>query len=82
MTRERLDRKALKTRLREDWGVSLAGEVYEEPIQRQPIFEQYAVEPLPVSEDACARHICLPLFPSMTDEQAARVIEALQATIG
>ena len=82
VTRERLDRKALKTRLREDWGVSLAGEVYEEPIQRQPIFEQYAVEPLPVSEDACARHICLPLFPSMTDEQAARVIEALQATIG
>ena len=80
--KERLDRKALKAKLREDWGVSLAGEVYEDPIQRQPIFERYAALPLPVSEDACARHICLPLFPSMTDEQAARVIEALQATIG
>jgi len=82
VTRERLDRKALKAQLREEWGVSLAGEVYEDPIQRQPIFESYAVEPLPVSEDVCARHICLPVFPSMTDEQAHRVVEALKATIG
>lgn len=82
VTRERLDRKALKATLREDWGVSLAGEVYEDPIQRQPIFESYANEPLPVSEDVCARHICLPVFPSMTDEQAHRVVEALKATIG
>ena len=82
VTRERLDRKAVKTLLREKWGVSLAGEVYEDPIQRQPIFTPYATAPLPVSEDVCARHICLPVFPSMTDEQANRVVEALKATIG
>jgi dTDP-4-amino-4,6-dideoxygalactose transaminase len=82
VTRERLDRKATKTLLREEWGVSLAGEVYEDPIQRQPIFTPYATAPLPVSEDVCARHICLPVFPSMTDEQANRVVEALKATIG
>jgi dTDP-4-amino-4,6-dideoxygalactose transaminase len=81
-TAERLDRKALKAELREAWGVSLAGEVYEDPIQHQPIFREYAASDLPNSEEACARHICLPVFPSMTDEQAHRVIEAVTATIG
>jgi dTDP-4-amino-4,6-dideoxygalactose transaminase len=78
---QRFDRKALKTRLRDDCGVSLAGEVYEEPIQRQPIFERYATEPLPASEDVCARHVCLPVFSSMTDEQAHRVLDALKRTL-
>ena len=75
------DRKALKARLREDFGVSLAGEVYEEPIQRQPIFERYASQPLPVSEQVCAGHVCLPVFSSMSDEQAQQVLDALKRTL-
>jgi len=77
-----LDRKALKQTLRETYGVSLTGEVYEEPIQRQPIFEQYATSPLPESEKACAGHICLPVFGGITDDQAHQVIDALKRTIG
>jgi perosamine synthetase len=77
-----LDRKALKTTLRNQYGVSLSGEVYEEPIQRQPVFERYAHYPLPVSEDICARHLCLPVFASMTAEQAKQVVSALRATLG
>jgi perosamine synthetase len=80
--REATDRKALKQGLRAQYGVGLAGEVYEEPIQKQPIFRQYADRPLPVSEDVCARHICLPVFASMTDDQARHVVEALKRTIG
>jgi len=80
--REALDRKALKATLRESHGVSLAGEVYEEPLQRQPVFEQYADRALPVSEDVCARHVCLPVFASMSDGQAHQVIDALKRTIG
>ena len=76
------DRKALKAELREKYGVSLTGEVYEDPIQKQPIFEQYAISPLPVSERVCAQHICLPVFGGMTDQQAHQVIDALQRTIG
>jgi perosamine synthetase len=79
---EPLDRKALKQTLREGFGVSLAGEVYEDPIQRQPIFEKYADTQLPISEDVCARHICLPVFSAMTDEQAHQVLDALKRTIG
>jgi perosamine synthetase len=82
LTRERIDRKALKAELRERYGVSLAGEVYEEPLQRQPIFEEFATHPLPNSERACGQHICLPVFPSMTDDEARRVVESLQMTLG
>ncbi|MBW2416893.1 MAG: DegT/DnrJ/EryC1/StrS aminotransferase family protein [Deltaproteobacteria bacterium] len=79
---EALDRKALKTQLKEGYGVSLAGEVYEDPIQRQPIFAQYDDGSLKVSEDVCARHVCLPVFSTMTDEQAHQVIDALKRTLG
>ena len=76
------DRKALKAELRETYGVSLAGEVYEEPIQRQPVFERYAGYPLPASEGVCAGHVCLPVFSGMTDEQAHQVVDALKRTLG
>jgi len=76
------DRKALKAELRESHGVALAGEVYEEPLQRQPVFERYADGALPGSLAACANHLCLPIFPGMTHEQAHLVLDALKRTIG
>jgi perosamine synthetase len=76
-----IDRKALKQAVRARHAVSLAGEVYEEPLHKQPIFERYGDVPLPVSEDVCARHICLPIFASMTDAQVQRVVEALRHTL-
>lgn len=82
ITKQKIDRKSLKADLRGAYGVSLAGEVYEEPVQRQPIFERYAEYPLPASEDVCSNHICLPVFSGMTDEQAKQVIDALKRTIG
>ncbi len=82
ITKQKPDRKSLKADLRGTYGVSLAGEVYEEPVQRQPIFERYAEYPLPASEDVCSNHICLPVFSGMTDEQAKQVIDALKRTIG
>jgi dTDP-4-amino-4,6-dideoxygalactose transaminase len=82
ITKQKTDRKSLKADLRGAYGVSLAGEVYEEPVQRQPIFERYAEYPLPASEDVCSNHICLPVFSGMTDEQAKQVIDALKRTIG
>jgi dTDP-4-amino-4,6-dideoxygalactose transaminase len=80
--RERRDRKELKALLRERHGVSLAGEVYEDPLHKQPVFERYAAGALPVAEDLCARHICLPIFSGMTAEDAQQVLQALEATIG
>jgi perosamine synthetase len=77
-----VERSNLRRRLREEHGVTLAGEVYEQPLHRQPVFEQYARHPLPASEAVCARHVCLPVFASMTDDQGDRVVEALQALLG
>ena len=75
------DRTTLKRRLREEHDVALSGEVYEQPIQHQPVFERYAAYPLPASEEICARHVCLPVFASMTDAQAHRVVEALHRVL-
>jgi perosamine synthetase len=80
--KERRDRKQLKSALREKHGVSLAGEVYEEPLHKQPVFEKFAAGPLPISEDLCARHICLPVFSGMQDAEALQVLHALKDLIG
>jgi perosamine synthetase len=81
LPRRPLDRPALKQKLREAYGVILAGEVYEEPIQRQPVFQELAGRPLPVSEDVCARHLCLPMFPGLTADQVDQVVETVNATL-
>jgi dTDP-4-amino-4,6-dideoxygalactose transaminase len=80
--RERGDRPKLKATLRERFGVSLAGEVYEEPLHRQPVFASHAAGALPVSEDLCSRHICLPVFSGMTGEEARQVVQSLAEVIG
>ena len=80
--KEKRDRKALKSLLREKYGVSLAGEVYEDPLHKQPVFEQYAKGSLPVSEDYCARHVCLPVFSGMAESDAHQVLNALKEVIG
>jgi perosamine synthetase len=72
-----VDRAALKKTLREQHEIGLSGEVYELPLHAQPVFEQYSRGPLPVSEDVCARHICLPLHSDMTDAEADLVVDAL-----
>jgi dTDP-4-amino-4,6-dideoxygalactose transaminase len=79
---ERRDRQALKNELRERFGVSLSGEVYQEPLHKQPIFEKYAACALPVAEDYCARQICLPVYSGMENDEAEQVIDALARVIG
>ena len=76
-----VDRVAVKKTLREQHEIGLSGEVYELPLHAQPVFEQYAHGRLPVSEDVCARHICLPLHSDMTDAEADLVVDALAAVL-
>jgi perosamine synthetase len=79
---DRLDRAALKRELKERHGVSLAGEVYESPLHAQPVFREYAGAPLPVADDLCARHVCLPVFSGMEDADAEQVLRALGEVAG
>ncbi|WP_342642565.1 DegT/DnrJ/EryC1/StrS family aminotransferase [Rhodoligotrophos ferricapiens] len=74
-----VDRSAIKAWLRDEHGVNCAGEVYELPLHRHPVFAAYDTGDLQQSEHLCSRHICLPIFASMTDDEAHRVITALRA---
>jgi dTDP-4-amino-4,6-dideoxygalactose transaminase len=77
-----VDRAALKRRLREEHGVALAGEVYELPLHLQPVFDGVArAGSLPVAEEVCARHICLPIYQGMNEEEQERVVAALGAVL-
>jgi perosamine synthetase len=82
LLKDKRDRKALKDLLRNRYGVSLSGEVYEEPLHRQPVFEQYAIGSFAIAEDYCARHICLPIFSGMKEDEAEWVLSALKEVIG
>lgn len=75
-----VDRDHLKKTLREDHDVHLSGEVYTTPLHQQEVLRPYAGGPLPVAEDLCARHVCLPVMSDMTDAEVDRVIDAFTLT--
>ena len=60
---------------------------YPKPLHHQPAyraahaasFASGSPPPLPVSEDLCARVLCLPMHPYLTEEQTARVAEAVMS---
>lgn len=79
--RHPVDRAALKTELRERHGVALAGEVYELPLHRQPALSAYARGGYPVADDHCARHLCLPVYPSLTGDEVEHVASSLLTTL-
>jgi dTDP-4-amino-4,6-dideoxygalactose transaminase len=72
------DRKAMKMAVREKYNVGLTGEVYEEALHKQPIFKNLDKGNYPNADEGCARHICLPLFPGITDEMINRTIEGVK----
>ncbi len=39
----------------------------------------FAGPALPVAEDLCARHVCLPVHSDMTDDEAEQVVAAVTA---
>ena len=76
-----VDRASLKKALRERYDVGLSGEVYEAPCHLQPVFGPLPMGTLPVAEELCARHICLPVSAVMTDEDAEYVVESLASAL-
>ena len=70
------ERAQLKKSLREEYDVALSGEVYDSPLHHQAVLKEYATGPLPVAEDVCARHVCLPVMSDMSDAEVEHVIES------
>jgi dTDP-4-amino-4,6-dideoxygalactose transaminase len=52
---------------------------YPVPIHLQPIYSELSYQPgdLPRTERAAAEVLSLPIYPEMTEEQIARVVDAL-----
>jgi dTDP-4-amino-4,6-dideoxygalactose transaminase len=71
------DRAAFKAELASRYQVRLAGEVYDLPLHRQPVLADYAGPSLPVSEQMCDRHVCLPVHSDMTDGEIDEVVAAV-----
>jgi dTDP-4-amino-4,6-dideoxygalactose transaminase len=76
-----VDRSQLKKRMQVEHEVTLSGEVYALPLHQQPVLSRYARGPLPVAEDVCARHVCLPIHSDMTAEEADHVARSLIVTL-
>jgi dTDP-4-amino-4,6-dideoxygalactose transaminase len=76
------DRAWFKQQVAARFGVRLAGEVYDLPLHHQPVLAQYAGPPLPVAEDMCARHVCLPVHSDMADAEVDEVLTAVAEVYG
>jgi perosamine synthetase len=76
------DRARFKQEMADSYDVRLAGEVYDLPLHRQPVFAASAGLHLPVSEDIAARHVCLPVHSDMTDDEVDQVLTAVSAVYG
>jgi len=80
-------RDRLKRRLKDEFQISLTGEVYSRPLHWQPFWAEHPealaapVSPMPVSEMAARRQICLPLYPGLTEEAQVWVVDRLLATV-
>ena len=83
-----LDREKLKRELKEKYSISLTGEVYSHPCHSQPVFKKYpwaiandSGDTFPQTEYVAERHICLPLYPGLTDEEMDYVVKMLKRVI-
>jgi perosamine synthetase len=73
-----IDRAWFKEQLASKYQVRLSGEVYDLPLHKQPVFADYAAGlRLPVAEQMCASHICLPVHSDMSDAEVDEVLDAV-----
>lgn len=76
-----IDRDSFKATMRERFAVGMSGEVYATPLHLEPVFASLADERLPVAEDLCARHVCLPVHSDMESSEVDQVIDGIRRTL-
>ena len=86
--KEGVNRDYVKSRMKSEYRVELTGEVYADPCHSQPVFKKYPEMMLNKETDkflgaeyVCNRHICLPLYPGLTDEEVNYVAKSLTNVI-
>ncbi|MFC1965896.1 DegT/DnrJ/EryC1/StrS family aminotransferase [Chloroflexota bacterium] len=85
---DELDRDKVKAELKDKCGVSLTGEVYSHPCHSQPVFKKYPqvvanspFDTFPQTEYIAGRHVCLPLYPGLTEEEIDYVVDSLREVL-
>lgn len=83
-----INRDQVKTELRDRFDIHLPGEVYAQPLHRQPVFQKYpqtlANEPndtFPQTEYACRQHLCLPLYQGLTEKEIDYIVDSLKKVL-
>ena len=77
-----VDRTLFKQHLRTEYDIGLSGEVYDTPLHHQPIFSELDDRALPGAEWLCARHVCLPIYPALSEADADYVVESVATALG
>ena len=82
------ERDQVKRELKERFNISLPGEVYSHPCHSQPVFKKYpwakANDPsdtFPQTEYISKKHICLPLYPGLTEKEINYVVDSLRTVL-
>lgn len=84
---EGIDRAELKRKMKEEYKVSLTGEVYDFLCHNEPVWKEEkesvvnAGDAFPGADEAAARHVCLPLYPGLTKEELRHVVDSLKACL-
>ena len=82
-----VSRDAVKKRLKDEFKVSLTGEVYDLPAHKEPVWAKNpglalnAGDAFPGADDIAARHICLPLYPGLTREELEHTGASLKTVL-
>jgi dTDP-4-amino-4,6-dideoxygalactose transaminase len=83
-----IDREELKKRMREDYGVSLPGELFNQACHSQPVFKKYPEtvvmdqkDQFPETQYVVRKHFCLPLYLGLKEEQIDYIVDSLEKTL-
>ena len=85
---EGIKRDYVKNKMKDEYEIELTGEVYADPCHSQPVFKKYPRmmlnkedDKFPGAEYVCNKHICLPLYPGLTEEEVNYVAESLENVV-
>jgi len=80
-----VNRQSIKQQLFKDYNISLTGEVYSNPCHSQPVFKKHPNkiindhdDKFTVTNNVCKHHICLPLYPGLTNQEVQYIVESLK----
>jgi len=83
-----IEREKLKQKMKQDYGVSLPGELYNRNCHSQPVFAKHPELIIPQPADSfvetdyvVSNHFCLPLYFDLTDDQIEYVVDSLDRAV-